>query len=217
MPVLRGSVTLRRFRVELVGERPKDVKRWVQRGLKRRAFEPIDVGGELDRAAGWVELEHNDRTDFAPGEVMIGEYALFAFRVDRLRVPGPILRAELDRWSAKYEADRGHPPGRAEKRQQKDLISKKLRARVFPSTKTHDLAWSLVHERLDVWSASAKIVEEIQFLFEESFEVRLHPLTPGAIAEAMDVPAGALWPTAALVGASIAEEVGPRAGRTDVA
>src|SRR5262245_7283610 len=112
MPVLRGSVTFRRFSAERLGDRAKDVRRWAQRSLKRRAFEVIDRAGEEDRGVGWVEVEHQDRTEFAPGDVLFGENLIATFRVDRLRIPGPILRSELDAWATTYEAENGFAPKR---------------------------------------------------------------------------------------------------------
>lgn len=207
MPVLRGSVTYSRFRAEPLGERAKDVRRWAQRSLQRRAFEPIDRKAEDDRAAGWVEIERADLTEFTPSRVLFGEYLLASYRVDRLRVPGQVVKAELDKWAAEYEEQNGQPPKRSEKRNQKAEITFKLRQRAFPSTRTYDVSWNLTSNEVELWVASAKLVEELQVFVEETFELHLHPLTPGAIAEALDAPAGALLPTAGLVGPSLAEQV----------
>lgn len=207
MPVLRGSVTYSRFRAVPLGERAKDVKRWAQRALQRRAFEPIDRKEEDDVAAGWVEIERADLTEFTPSRVLFGEYLLASYRVDRLRIPAPVVRGELDKWSAEYEEQNGHPPKRSEKRNQKAEIVHRLRQRAFPSTRTYDISWNLTTNDVELWVASAKLVEELQVFVEETFELRLDPMTPGAIAESLNAPAGALLPTAALVGPSLAEQV----------
>jgi len=211
MPVLRGSVTFSRFRADPQGERAKDVKRWAQRSLLRHAFEPIDKKEDDDRAAGWVEVERNDRTEFTPSRVIFGEYLLASYRVDRLRVPGPVVRAELDAWAEQYEAENAGPPKRSERRNQKAEITFKLRQRAFPVTRTYDVSWNLTTQEVGLWVASAGLVEELMVFMEETFEIRLLPMTPGAIAESLDAPAGVLLPTAALLGGDLAGEVGSRA------
>jgi hypothetical protein len=85
MPIRRRSVHLSRFKLD--GEIPKDVKRWLQRGLGKVAFEPIDVKSEDERAVGFVELEDNDKTEFNAGALFHGMHAgvtalLRARRVD---------------------------------------------------------------------------------------------------------------------------------------
>lgn len=214
MPVLRGSVTFRRFTAEALGERAKDVRRWAQRSLKRRAFEPVDRAGEEDRAAGWVEVEHVDGVEFGAADVIFGEQLLITYRVDRLRVPANVLRAELESWSRAYQDEHGFPPKRSEKKKQKELITKKLRNRVFPSTRTYDVSWNLQTDEVAIWTAGAKLVEEIQLFFEETFEARLHPMTPGVLAEKLEVSSATLAPTPELIGA-IAGDITSAAARLE--
>src|SRR5512140_2807835 len=99
MPILRGSVTFARFRVDPSKKVPSDVRRWLVRGLQAAAFEPIDRKSDDDVAAGFVELEDRDRTEFSPSALFYGERALFSWRIDKLRVPAGQLRDELDRWA----------------------------------------------------------------------------------------------------------------------
>src|SRR5262245_37862846 len=106
MPVLRGAITFCRFRAESIGDRPKDVKRWLSRGFRARAFEPIDPSTDTDRSAGWVEIEDTEKTELAPQSFLHGEYVLVTWRIDRLRVPASIVKSELDAWSKKFEKDK---------------------------------------------------------------------------------------------------------------
>src|SRR5689334_20786655 len=119
MPVLRGSVTFARFRSD-PGKLPKDTRRWLVRGLDRGAFEPLDPSrGDDDRSAGFVSLEDPESTDFSAGVLEAGR-ALFAWRVDTIRVKAGAIRAELERWAAAFAAEHGRPPARGEKAHAKD-------------------------------------------------------------------------------------------------
>jgi recombination associated protein RdgC len=201
MPVLRGSVTYSRFRSE-AGKLPQDTRRWLARGLARGAFEPIDVQrGEDDRSAGFVALEDADSTDFASGVLERGR-ALFAWRIDTIKVKAAAVRAELERWAAAFTEEHRRPPARGEKATARDEIRHRLRQKQPPTTRTFDVSWSLDTGELQIWAASRKVVEEVAAAIESSFEVKLAPQSAGAQAVRAGIGEGALAPTAALLGVS---------------
>ncbi|MFO0725141.1 MAG: recombination-associated protein RdgC [Myxococcota bacterium] len=208
MPLLRGNLSLARFTVEPKPSAPKDLRRSAGKALKRKAFQPIDINGEDDRSLGWVEVEDSESSEFAGERLLFGEHLLFSLRVDRLRVPTSVVKNELNAWANAYEKENGYAPKRSEKKNQKELIERKLKKRAFPSRKIFDVSWNTSSQVLCIWATAAAAVEEIHLLIEETFEVRLHPMTPGAIAEAADLPRGALTPTADLIGAVLSKEVG---------
>jgi len=207
MPVLRGAVTFSRFRVEPSPDAPPDAKRGLLRGLRARAFEPIDLRSDEDRAVGFVELEANDATGFSSGSVFQGEYALFSFRVDQIRIPGAAVKAELEKWAQAFEKENGRPPGKTEKAAQRSSIRQVLRGRAVPRTHVHDLSWNLTSNQLQIWASSRKAVEEIQTLFEAAFQVKLSPRVPAVIAAKQGILETALVPTPELVGAELHSEV----------
>ena len=196
MPIRRGSVNLSRLRLD--GELPKDVKRWLQRGLGKALFEPIDPKSEDERTAGFVELEAPDRTEFSAGALFPGTHALFAYRVDKLKVPTDAIRAGLLQWSQAFEQKNGRAPGRRERAEQKENIKKSLRTRTDPVTKVFEVSMNLETRDVFVWATSRTIVEEVQALLESALEVKLIPRVPAAF-----LPAGAIdtmTPTAELFG-----------------
>jgi recombination associated protein RdgC len=206
MPVLRGTVTFARFRLE-PRKLPSDLRRWLARGLARGAFEPIDVKrGEDDRAAGFVALEDADATDFTSG-VIEGGRALFAWRIDTVRVKTAAVRAELDRWAAAFEAEHGRAPTRGEKATSRDQIRHGLRQRQTPTTRIFDVSWALDAGDLQIWAASRKVVDEVAAALEVAFEVKLGPLSVGAQAVRAGIAEGALAPTRELLGLSLEEVV----------
>ena len=204
MPILRGSVTFARYRVERGEKSPSDARRWLLRGLKSAAFEPIDRKSEDDRAAGFAELENRDQTEFAPSNLIYGERALVTWRVDQLRVSASQLREELERWAQSFEREHDRKPSRTERTQARGALRQQARTRALPSTRTHDIAWNLKSGELQIWSASRKVVDEIVLAIETAFEVRLHARTPSAFVGDGDTQEP-LRPTLALVGGT--EEV----------
>jgi recombination associated protein RdgC len=196
MPIRRGSVSFARFRVD--GQIPKDVRRWLSTALRSGAFEAIDVKGDEERAAGFVELESPNRSEFAPGDVFYGLHALFAWRVDKLRIPSAQVRAEMLRWGQAFEQKNGRPPGRSEKGEQKDVIRRTLRAKAEPVTKTFEVSFDLPARELFLWATSRTVVEEVQAVLESQLTVKLIPHVPAAFITAAQLDA--LTPTEALFG-----------------
>lgn len=196
MPIRRGSVNLARFRLD--GELPKDVKRWLQRGLGKAAFEPIDPKSEDERTAGFVELEAADRTEFSAGALFHGMHALFSYRVDKLKVPANAIRAGMLQWGQAFEQKNGRPPGRREKTEQKDTLKKALRSKQAPVTKLFEVSVDLTSKDVFVWATSRTIVDEVQGSLEANLEVKLVPRVPAAFLSPSQVDA--LTPTKDLFG-----------------
>ncbi len=178
MPIRRGSVNLARFRLE--GDLPKDVKRWLQKGLAKAAFEPIDPKSDDERAGGFVELEQNDKTEFSAGALFHGLHALFGWRVDRLKVPTNAMRAGMLEWGQAFEQKNGRPPGRRERAEQKETLKKALRAKQGPVTKVFEVSVDLTSRDVFVWATSRTVVEEAQGSLESVLEVKLIPRVPAA-------------------------------------
>jgi recombination associated protein RdgC len=199
MPILRGSVTFARFHVDPKAV-PQNPRNFFSKGLGRGAFEPIDVArGEDDRAAGFVTLTDSDSTDFAGGILESGR-ALFAFRVDTLRIEASAIRVELERWTAAFQVEHKRPPARGERIAAKGEIRHNLRKRAEPTTRVFDVSWALASGEILVWAASRKAVEEIAGAIETAFEVSLAPRSVAAHSVAQEIPEDALPPTPELMG-----------------
>jgi recombination associated protein RdgC len=200
MPVKSGSVTFARFRSELAGGKKSDAKRWLLRGLKKKAFQPLEAKKtEEDRAVGFVELENQDGTEFEVG-LFHGEHVLFAWRVDAIKVSAAAVKVELERWATAFAAEHGRPATKRERAGRRDEVRELLRQRAAPTTRVHDVSWNLSASEVAIWAASRKVVEEVAIAMEEVFGVKLHPVSVGATAAKAGLPEKALGPTAALVG-----------------
>jgi len=205
MPILSGSVTFSRFLAESPPKAPSDTRRWFLKGLKSQAFEPLNRRGDDDRAAGFVELEDPRSTEFGSSNVFSGERALFAWRVDTLKVPAADLKEELANWLRNFERDNDRRPTRTEKNEAKSNLRDVLRTKARIVTKTHDVSWNLRTQQVQLWTSSRKLVEEIVLALQTGFEIKLEPLVPGHFAAQANISEDALSPTPELVGGEALE------------
>ncbi len=205
MPILRGAVTFSRFQAEAAAERPRDLKASLSKGLRARAFTPIERRSDEDRAAGFVELEQPDATEFPPGSFLYGEWALFAYRVDQLKIPGGELRAQLAKWSLAFERDKGRAPSRVERAQGREAVKGLLRAHTTPRTRLIEVSWNLKTDQLLIWSTSRRAVDEVQEAMRTAFGLNVLAKVPAAAAEKLG--AKTLRPTVELCGPELQGEV----------
>lgn len=212
MPILKGAVTFARFRVEGFDKRETN---WITKNLKVHPFEPIRKSSEDERSAGWVELENRDAVEFSTGAVHYGEYALFSYRVDVLKVPGGQLKEELEKWIKAFEAEHTRPAKRGEKNDARAALKQQLRQKMTPRVKTFDVSWNLKSQELQIWAASRKTVEEIESALEKTFSLKVVALAPTTAALALGLKEEDLTPTPELSwpdfdaeGAVTAAEVG---------
>lgn len=204
MSLQSGSATFSRFTVEPPAGDPR---KWLTRGLTRGRFEPLDLQrSEDDRSAGFVEREETDSTRFGVGAVTLGEWALFAWRVDQVAVRASAVKAELSRWEAAFTAQSRRPPARAERAAARETIRRELRLRTPVSTRTWEIAWNLESRELLLWVASRKLVDEIAVAMETAFGAKLAPCSPAALV-ARGAGSAGLSPTPELVGTPRGAEV----------
>jgi recombination associated protein RdgC len=205
MSLQSGSATFSRFTVEPPAG---DSRRWLARGLQRGRFEPLDLQrGEEDRSAGFVEREDVDATGFHPGAVMVGEWAVFAWRVDAVKVKAAAVKVELARWDAARASQRGRPPSKAERAAARDTIRRELRLRTPVGSRTYELCWNLKSHELLAWVVSRKVVDELAAAFEVALEATLTPCSAAALVARGGGSLDGLRPTEALVGKPGAAEV----------
>jgi len=203
MPILQGAVTFARFRAEPQKPQPKDVRRAYAKDLRGRAFAPLDKLGEQERATGWVELHDHDSIALSPARFLFDGRLLTTYRVDIRRVPSAMVRRTLDDWAKDYKLRQGRPPKRTERSEQKELIIKRLRKQAFIATQTVDVAWNLDTDDVTIWLSTRKLIDEVHIALEETFDIRLQPVSPGALAEATGASDKVLAPSKVLFGVEL--------------
>ena len=197
MPIATGSVTLTRYRVETDA---KDPGKLLGVQLRAHKFEPLDRAGPEERALGFVELEDRDGVAFSPGALHQGEHAVFSLRVDEIKVPAAALKAELERWLATFERENKRPASRKEKADAKAELRHTLKSRLPIQTRAFDVSWHLSSGLLLVWAASRKAIDEVQATLEKACKLRLVPLAPATVADALELAEKSLAPTPELSG-----------------
>jgi recombination associated protein RdgC len=207
MALQSGSATFSRFTVEPPAGDPR---KWLARGLARGKFEPLDLQrSEDDRSAGFVEREETDSTRFGVGALTVGEWVVFAWRVDSVSIRSASVKAELSRWEAAFVAKQRRPPARAERAAARETVRRELRLRTPIATRTFEIAWSLETRELLAWASSRKVVDEIAAAIATAFDAKLSPRSPAALATAGGADPDRLAPTPELVGAPRPGEVAP--------
>ena len=198
MPILKGAVTLSRFRVEAEPAALTAARKMAGELLRSRAFEPLDLSRPEERVHGFVEFADKESTGFDPGTVHEAGRALFTFRVDELRIPSALVKSELERWIKKFQQEQERPPGRREKHDAKQEIRHTLRSRSPVLTRLVDVAWDQEAGRVEIWAGARKAVDEVQSAVEQLFKVKLLPQAPAVVAMGLGMSEKSLAPTAAL-------------------
>src|SRR5690554_5613827 len=159
MPILRGTATFARFRVELKGSaKPNpDWKNIVAPALHSRPFVPLVRTEEEERSVGFVELEDHEEQEFSPATLYQGEWALFSWRVDEFRIPASQMKSELERWSKAFELENDRVPGRKEKLDAKQVLRQTLKVTAPILTRTFDVSWNLSSMELHIWASARNV------------------------------------------------------------
>jgi len=173
----KGAANIARTGIDI----GKQEEKLIPTDLRKAAFQPIDVNGDDERSAGFVEFESQDSTEFSKGAVFHGMHALFAYRVDRLKVPNSKIRKGLLEWAQGFEQRNGRAPGRRERAEQKEALKKLLRKTVEPTTKVTQISIDLEARELMVWTASRSLADEVQAAVESALDARLTHRVPAAL------------------------------------
>jgi DNA recombination-dependent growth factor C len=216
MPLLKGAATFTRYRVEPDAKSqdssggkiakaaakgkhaPYKPKTELAKLLKARAFVALEPGGEEERAQGFCEQGHKDRLDFTPGALYEGEFALFSYRIDEVRIPSAQVKAELEAWQQQFEVAEQRKPSRKEKLDRKGEIRHTLKSKYPITTKLFDVSWNLETGYLQVWAGSRKAIDEVSVAVEQMLSAKLVAVAPVTVALDLGIPDGSLMPTAQL-------------------
>src|SRR5687767_12930549 len=93
MGLKRGALTFTRFSVE--GEPPRDLRKRFLDAVRLRRFEPLKPEDEAVEAVGWCVIERPFDLDFELDKLFYDRFVLLGLRVDRWRIPGSLLRAQI--------------------------------------------------------------------------------------------------------------------------
>lgn len=178
MPVLKGPLTARRYRV--IGEVPPGFRElYAQKLLEHRFVEPASATRK-EEVEGWVEHRNLLDTGFADvTRWLSNQYALFALRVDKKALPARLFKATLEKrvqaWCEEHQADRCPRSVRDELR---DLLEDDWLARTLPRVAVHEAVWNLDEAWLLLLASSDRVNDRFRKRFLVTFNLELVPETP---------------------------------------
>ncbi|MFT4627515.1 MAG: recombination associated protein RdgC [Myxococcota bacterium] len=178
MGIMSGAMTVARFRV--VGDLPGEWREQFRDGLNSYAFrEPATAQGK-EEVEGWVQVHNLLDTTFDDfNQWLYDDYAVFALRVDKKRLPAKLFRATLQKkiqeWCKERELERCPASVRSDL---KDELEHTWLARTLPSVAVTEAAWCLSQRYLLLHSLSESKADRFRKRFLRTFGLRLIPWSP---------------------------------------
>jgi hypothetical protein len=182
--VFSGSVSLTKFYVR--GTVPKRfAQRYIER-LSLRCFSELAVDAEEDEQSGWCVAGNPMDLELSHQKVFFNDYLVAGLRVDKCRIPRPLLKAQLQEAMDAFRERTGRDKlNKKDKDELKFRVERKLRKKVLPSMRQYDFCWNLNRETVLFWSRSPRVKEEFQALFEQTFELELDEESPYMTAKSL--------------------------------
>lgn len=177
----RGNLTYARFFV--IGDVPDDLPGFAVKRVRANAQVPLDPDEDVSERHGWASADDPFDTDLDHGKLFFNEYMVVSLRLDRWIIPGPLFKAHFREAEQKIlEKKSLEKLGRKAKLELKALVTKKLRHRLVPVTKSFDLVWNRKTNMALFFSHAGRPQELVQELFEKTFKLQLLVESPGTAA-----------------------------------
>ncbi|SKA63356.1 recombination-associated protein RdgC [Desulfobaculum bizertense] len=179
MGFLSASSTFTRYR--LIEEVPESLWPEVTERLRKHAFLDIDDTAD-ERSFGWVSIDDmlDTRFEMAPPEK--GEYITFALRLDTRRISAAVLKKHvaiaMNQELAKARELGRKSVSRERKKEVREQVQLKLRARSLPVPAQFDVVWNIRTNMIYLASTQPKMRSLFEDMFTLTFDLHLEPLTP---------------------------------------
>ncbi|MBM4376648.1 MAG: recombination-associated protein RdgC [Deltaproteobacteria bacterium] len=223
MSLFKGQLTYARYFVDPDESEPLEsgfAERFLET-LAARPFVPLDPEEDVRERVGWCRVGEPFETSFGHGDLFWNGHLVLGFRVDRWVVPSSLVKAKTRQAEASYLAKKGRErASKKEKAELKELVTRKLRRQLAPSTRSVDLALSLDDGIARFFSHSAALGGAMCELFRSTFGLRLVPEAPYTTAARIGLDAlvgtkrgDALWDALEPTDLTNANALGSRGGR----
>lgn len=181
MAVITGALAFRRYRV--AGPPPADFKVRFEERIKQNSFENFAENDPREEAAGWVAVDDLFDT-YLPFDRWFHEGCVrLTLRMDRRRVPARLLKHECGKieaqWKEKFARER---LSRVERDEIKEMVTRNLVERALPDSRGVDFYWDVERGEALFFASAEKANDAFVTLFERTFEAKLSPLFPFALA-----------------------------------
>ncbi len=183
MGFMNASASFTRF--QILEEVPAELWAQIPDKLKQFAFTEIE-----DTAAerGWGWVCYDDMLDSfwrtAPPEK--GEYLTFSLRLDTRRIPAAVTKKHLAlalREEERKIKEQGKKyVSRERKKELKEQVQLKLRARAMPIPAEFNAVWNIQNGVVYFASTQSKVLDLFTEYFSTTFGLDIEPLTPYSLA-----------------------------------
>jgi recombination associated protein RdgC len=178
MGILSGALGARRFRV--AGKLQDNFRDLYGEHLTKLGFRPPPSLSPNADVEGWVLIDDLTTSRFDDiNKWLVDHYLVFSMRIDTLRLPAKIVKAEVRRrcqeWTEEHNVERCPAQVRSEI---KSSVEEEMAQRSMPATKIVEIAWDIHSDMLYVSSASETICDRLRRRFYRTFGRRLVPFSP---------------------------------------
>lgn len=187
MGILSNTASICQFRV-LGDPAATDLFAWAGERLSLNGFRSIDHTAE-ELSIGWVHFDDAKESSFELSSTFQRDhYIAFTLRRDQRRVPATLFRAHME--MAEHEFLVANPGLQRVPKQKKEELREAVRgallAKTLPAPVIYDAVWDTRGGLVTFTSLSAKMVEQFENLFKQTFEgLRLVAVHPFARAESV--------------------------------
>ena len=178
MGILKGAVSVRRYRVE--GEPPEGFRDLWRDALNLHAFRDPLSPLHKEEIVGWVQA-HNllDTTFDDLNRWLYNQYALFAMRVDKKVLPAKLFQAHLARRGEEWcKANNRERVPSAVKKELRELLEQEMLRQTLPRVQVTEVVWHVPEGWLLVHSQSDRVNDLLRKLFFRTFGLVAQPFDP---------------------------------------
>jgi len=186
LSILSASTGLTRYRV--IEEVSDDFLRELPEKLKQFKFIDIDNTAE-ERSFGWTNFDDMLDMEWIQSPPEKANYFTFALRLDTRRIQPAVLKKHftiaLNKELAQAKEQGKNFVSRDRKREIKEQVTLRLRAKSLPIPAVFDVIWDPSNNRIYIDTTNAKACALFEDYFTLTFDLHLEPLTPFFLA--MDI------------------------------
>lgn len=179
MSILSASLGLTRYRI--IEEVPKELLSEVPEKLQQFCFVDIDATAD-ERSFGWTNIDDMLDMNWTQSPPEKAEYFTFSLRLDTRRIPPAVLKKHntiaLNKELAHNKEQGKNFVSRDRKKEIKEQVTLRLRARTFPIPASFDVIWNPSVNRVYLTTTNSKVRALFEDYFALTFELHLEPLTP---------------------------------------
>ena len=179
MSILAASLGLTRYRI--IEEVPNELLQQVPEKLKQFCFVDIDATAD-ERSFGWSNIDDMLDMNWTQSPPEKAAYFAFKLRLDTRRIPPSVLKKHLTiaiNKELEYNKEQGRNfVSRDRKREIKEQVTLKLRARTLPIPAAFDVFWNPPANRVYLDTTNTKVRALFEDYFTLTFDLHLEPLTP---------------------------------------